>query len=678
MNKCASRMRSLITRPPKTVAASLTALLVLGGSSLGAAELEALRKGRLPSGADGVMSPQGLVPGLERRGPGIRRVCDERVPADSGFGVDRPRGRPVPLSSYEDDPFVGDSIVECLRSSQFGRVEEHRLSLSNDRVAIVDEPVVYRQDPATGVFLPFANNPWPLPISNADGNFLFPDEPRFPRHEIERDANGTAVLRDGLQIWKPREIYRGMNATFEAANAARDAAEHWSGRELRWGVDNLLFINSHTFVGFNALFSPSAMGLFFGVVPYRLPGETGIENIKMFETATSWEFAAHESGHALLAVLKPNRDFADQGYRTWTESFADQIAMWTALRDPSRVESLLAETNDLSRSNPLSAFGEAFAALVGEGTGLRDAVHDKKVSDTSPEVHDRSEVFTGASYKFFLSVLGGIEGGNGAQRALMKAGEIMGTFLTRAADYTPENTMTLEDVAKAYLKVDKEFYDGEYHSVLVDEFTRREIFHLQSVAEWLAHEAAVPALRLRGRAAERKINALIQANLEILGIAPEFGLELQGVTRDQRLRQTIVRVQLMLGRGETAVLLDNHGILTFRANGRLADYHGPLPSAVAQVQGQARVQDEARVQARALTLIERAKQLGLDRHGVPLSIVRKPDGELTVEAQVIRGSGMNAYAEVFTLENPQGERREIITPLVPRGKAPTTPDPSEE
>ena len=31
--------------------------------------------------------------------------------------------------------------------------------------------------------------------------------------------------------------------------------------------------------------------------------------------------------------------------------------------------------------------------------------------------------------------------------------------------------MTLEDVAKAYLKVDKEFFGGRYHAMLVDEFT---------------------------------------------------------------------------------------------------------------------------------------------------------------------------------------------------------------
>jgi hypothetical protein len=79
-------------------------------------------------------------------------------------------------------------------------------------------------------------------------------------------------------------------------------------------------------------------------------------------------------------------------------------------------------------------------------------------------------------------------------------------------------------------------------------------------------------------------------------------------------------------------------------------------------------------EAQVLALIDRAKQLGLDRHGVPLSIVRKPDGQLTVEARVMRGGGMNPYIEAFTLDNPGGVRREIITPLPGRERVPIVPD----
>jgi len=45
----------------------------------------------------------------------------------------------------------------------------------------------------------------------------------------------------------------------------------------------------------------------------------------------------------------------------------------------------------------------------------------------------------------------------------------------------------------------------------------------------------------------------------------------------------------------------------------------------------------------------------------PLSIVRKPGGALTVHARVMRGDGMNAWMEAFTIDSPHGERREVIS-----------------
>jgi hypothetical protein len=161
------------------------------------------------------------------------------------------------------------------------------------------------------------------------------------------------------------------------------------------------------------------------------------------------------------------------------------------------------------------------------------------------------------------------------------------------------------------------------------------------------------------------VEQLIQANLDKLGVGPDFGLKLQSVTRINFLRrgigpaQTIVRVQLTQGRGEGAKPLDNHGILVFRADGALADYHAPLPPR------DATSLTDAFSQAQAMAMISQASQFSLDQHGAPLSLVRRPDGQLTVEARVMRGEGINAYMEVFTLDNPRGERREIVIPPVP-------------
>src|SRR5215813_3525223 len=90
------------------------------------------------------------------------------------------RSNPMRISSYEDDPFVAFSLVQRMDPSRFGLGADGRPILLGSLVRIQDEPRIFRQDPTTGLFNPFAWNPWPAPTSNLDGDFRFPDEERFP------------------------------------------------------------------------------------------------------------------------------------------------------------------------------------------------------------------------------------------------------------------------------------------------------------------------------------------------------------------------------------------------------------------------------------------------------------------------------------------------------------------
>lgn len=570
----------------------------------------------------------------------------------------------VRISAYEDDPFVDRSTIDRLIGLKFTRGGDRRLLLNGSEASIQEEAFIFRLDPKDNQFKAFANNPWPAPAANSKDSFEFPDEERFPLHEVERDAQGNIVLRDGLQVWKARDLHLGMTTAFESAEAQRGAAEAWSGRAVTWGNGGTIVINAHAFIDFNAFYSPSARQVFFGVVPYRLPGETAI---KMLELATSWEMGGHEFGHAVHHELKPNVDLSDTGFRTWGESFGDQTEMWTSLRDPQRALGLLAATKgDLKQSSALSRIGEAFGVLAGQNTGggevgLRDAFNDKKVSDTSDEVHDRSEVLTGAAYHLFLAIYGDLTNGHEGEEvlALRRAANIMGNFLTRATDYTPENQVTLEEVGQAYLKVDKEFLQGHYQPVVVDELTRRGIFDASSVANWNAHEAAIPKLKLASGASAQDVVAYVLGQLQALGIGPALGLAVQSVTRDGHLGQTIVRVQLTQGRGAGATPLANHGILVFRADGTLADYHSPVPPSTGGSSLALRAQAS---NAQASALIGQATSLGLDRLGAPLALVRSRDGKLVVEARVLKGPALDPHVIVYTAEHPQGERREVVSP----------------
>jgi hypothetical protein len=552
--------------------------------------------------------------------------------------------RLVPISSNYDDPFVRPANVEWMNPADFDSASPTRLS--GPRVVIEDEDFIYRQDPTTGQYKPFAENPWPEPTTNRPGNFVF-DEPRFPILNVARGPDGQVLLdQNGLQIWVKNDLHVGMTTAFEAANWVLHAAEGWAGRHIPWGINGRLEIEPHAFYsGYGdetGLYSPSARMIFLSVSPYQLPGD---QQTKIFEMATSWELDAHESGHALHGALKPNVDQTDQGFNTWGESFADQMAMWSSLQDPGRARALLQEVDGyLYRANALTRFGEFDGSLYGEGTALRNAFNHRKVSTTSDEVHERSEVLTGAAYSIFYRVFIDLtQQGMSDFDALQKAGNVMGIFLTRATDHTPENTMTLEDVGKAYLKVDKEYFGGKYRDILANEFQFREIFGDNSLAEFDAHEAALPQLTLQERN-PRAANQLIQDNLDQLGLGSEFGLKLQSYSVDS-LGQQIVRVQLTRGRGSDAELLDNHGILVFRNDGSLMDYHGPLAPGVSP--------------ALALQRINQAERLGLDQHGAPLALIHGADGRLQIEARLLQGNGIHSYFQVFSLDHPNGQRRAI-------------------
>lgn len=571
------------------------------------------------------------------------------------------------ISSYDDDPFTDDSVIDRIPQGTASQDDQGKLMLENTELKVQEEEFVYRWNDESQEFIAFAWNPWSpdLKYSNQAGDFTFVEEPRFPLHRVERGPDGKIVLKDGLQLWLEQDLHRGVTTAFEAAHSVKVAAEDWVNREISWGENGSLGIYPHAFIDFNAFYSPTARALFFGVVPHRLPGQT---EVKMFETATSWDIAAHETGHAILHSLKPNAILNLAGYKAWSESFSDQISMWTSLRDADRVQKLIETTNaNLNQSNALSRNTDAFGALVGDGKPLRDAFHTKRVSDTSTEEHERSEVLTGALYQLFLLVYREYSEQYGSVAGLQKAADVMGTFLLRSVDFTPEDTPTMDDVVMAYLKVDKEIFDYRYNGFLVDEFVRRELLNTTTLNNWLTHEASIPSLRLPGRYLDRKFEKYIAENLDELGIGPNFGLKTLSVTQERRVRKpngllwTIVRVQLTQGRGNGATPLDNYGILVFRTDGTLADWHSPMPSGQLQT-----VHSDGSIQAQSVQILSKAQAQRLDQHGVPVALVRRPDGTITAEARVLRGKGLNAYLEVFSSEKPGGERREILLgPLPP-------------
>lgn len=563
----------------------------------------------------------------------------------------------VRISSFDDDPMVQAAHVEQLAKSVFQLGNDgNPTGLVGPKVKMVESPVIAQMSDL-GNLTPFATNPWSLPAPGADGSFEFAGEERFPKHQTELGADGKVLKNPaGLQVWKPRAEHLAQATAFEAANTVHGLSEQWAGQPISWGQNGQLAIDAHSFIGVNANYSPLDRSLKFGVVPYQ----TAEGEVRLFEMASSWEVVAHESGHAVQDVLKPHKGLVDLGYRQWGESFGDQLSMWGGLQDPERVAKLLEETGgDFSKSNALSRIAEAYGTLNGTQDGaLRDAVNTLKVSDTSTQFHERSEVLTGAAYKVFQGVFEGLkQEGRSPAEALREAGNVMGTFLMRTTQHTPENAMSLEDVGKAYLKVDQEYFGGKYRGLLEGELTARGILTPASLKAFAAHEAMTPRLVLTDRSREG-ISQLLKDHQEQLNLGGGFGGKLTSFHTDDR-GQTVVRFQLE----RAGAVANNHAVMVFRADGSLMDYQNPMPASLEP--------------AKAAALLDQARSLGLHRQGT-LQLVATAEGGFTVQAVREERRGSDPHLQVFTLENPRGARAEyfhverarehVVSPaLLPKG-----------
>src|SRR5678815_1946967 len=66
----------------------------------------------------------------------------------------------IPVSSYDDDPFVADSVTENVDESKFSRNDQGQLMLQNPSVSMIEENLIYRLNKDIDKWVPFAWNPW--------------------------------------------------------------------------------------------------------------------------------------------------------------------------------------------------------------------------------------------------------------------------------------------------------------------------------------------------------------------------------------------------------------------------------------------------------------------------------------------------------------------------------------
>ena len=160
----------------------------------------------------------------------------------------------------------------------------------------------------------------------------------------------------------------------------------------QWGSDHPIHVFPRAGKDANAFYSRHQRSLRFYY--FRHGG-------KLVFTCRSFDIVAHETGHAILDALRPG--YWNSGHPQTGglhESFGDLTAIFTMLAQMDQCEAIIAESKaNLHAKTFFPAVAEQFGeALYGRRTGLRNADNDLKLSQVSTQVHEISQVFTGAIY----------------------------------------------------------------------------------------------------------------------------------------------------------------------------------------------------------------------------------------------------------------------------------------
>ena len=366
-------------------------------------------------------------------------------------------------------------------------------------------------------------------------------------------------------------------------------------------------------------------------------------------------------------TLKPNAGTLDPGFRIWSHAFKDVMSVCRFLRKDALVVSLLHFTRgDISCEMVRMALNSGFAAnseLSAVLSRVTRGLSLKHIGLASGKEKDRAMVVANALYETLARIQERLrEQGLTPCAATMEAARIIERVLILIADHTPENTLTLSDIAKGCLTVDREYLEGAWYDLFSRAFRKRKVLDSQDLVAWQCHISGLPSLKL-SRPEGDVVRELIRLHINEL-VPDGFGLRIQSLKSDDEGR-TVVRVQLARGNGSCIEPLGNHGVLVFRPDGRLMDYQAPLTSSLSAPD--------------VNQLLNEAMALGLNRHGTPQLVpmiatvqgdpvwshagefadfdFSTPEWLYTVQVIKHHRKGSDPHMLIYNLDNPRGIRR---------------------
>jgi len=281
-----------------------------------------------------------------------------------------------------------------------------------------------------------------------DGDFLFDQHVEHFRFDA---VHTFAVVRRTLDM-------------FERAMRLSDPDFMFSPA---WGTGERLRVEPHAEVMLNAYYSRSARALRFGYFEHKE------QTIFICRSA---DIVAHEAGHWLLDGLKPAWSAASVPQTgALHESFGDLMAIFTMLLQFDMTDEIVIESRgDLHDATFLKRIGEQFGNALGRPTGLRNADNDLTLDQVSNEVHELSNVFTGAIFDIIadLFALNMDVARYHPNETLYRSAQHVLALVLQAIVEAPIIDADFWDVAEIMIASEPLVVDRQ---VIIDQFTRRGI-----------------------------------------------------------------------------------------------------------------------------------------------------------------------------------------------------------
>lgn len=391
----------------------------------------------------------------------------------------------LPFTTYFQDPFVGknDPATNLNEETRVPWEPGFADGPTSARFAIVD----YNAD--TGALEPPAV--WDEPSQAFLG---------VKGQTIGKDAVDTLQFHQ-VSVWA---LLQCALAFYEDPSAL--------GRRIPWAFEgNRLIVVPHAGFGENAFYDRDSKSLQFYY--FDADGET-------IYTCLSSDIVHHEFGHAVLDGVRPLfNESADPQTGAFHEFMGDLSAILLTLKN-QRLRQQLAKTagGKFTKAKTLFQVAEQFGQAVEGRPYLRSAFNDKKMGDVSNEVHDLSEVMTGAMFEVLkrLGELydddvedgsgtgaaaadgpgGGKKGEKKAKTAVKKkkspvqvfyaAADRMQRMAVQPLDLLPPAEVTFRDYALAVCRAQRladPLDPRDYYGMLIDVFLGRKILSAEDVAQ---------------------------------------------------------------------------------------------------------------------------------------------------------------------------------------------------